>query len=107
SVTDQWAGMAIAGPRARDVLAKACSGDVGNEALPFMGYLETRIDDVPVRLFRMTFSGEMAYEVHTPSDYGIRVWKALMEAGREFGITPYGTEAMSVLRIEKGHVVGA
>ncbi len=108
SVTDQWAGMAIAGPRARDVLARACTGsDVGNEALPFMGYLECRIDGAPVRLFRMTFSGEMAYEVHTPSDYGTRVWEALLAAGQEHGITPYGTEAMSVLRIEKGHVVGA
>ena len=108
SVSDQWAGMAIAGPRARDVLAVACDGaDVGNEALPFMGYLECTIDGMPVRLFRMTFSGELAYEVHTPSDYGIGVWEALMAAGAAFGITPYGTEAMSVLRIEKGHVVGA
>jgi len=108
SVTDQWAGMAIAGPRAREVLARACEGsDVGNAALPFMGYLECRIADLPVRLFRMTFSGEMAYEVHTPSDYGTRVWETLMAAGQEFGITPYGTEAMTVLRIEKGHVVGA
>jgi len=108
SVTDQWAGMAIAGPRAREVLARACEGsDVGNEALPFMGYLECRIAGVPVRLLRMTFSGEMAYEVHTPSDYGTRVWETLMAAGQSFGITPYGTEAMSVLRIEKGHVVGA
>lgn len=108
SVTDQWAGMAIAGPRARDVLAKACEGsDVGNEALPFMGYLECHIAGLPVRLLRMTFSGEMAYEVHTPSDYGTRVWEALMNAGEEYGITPYGTEAMAVLRIEKGHVVGS
>jgi len=107
SVTDQWAGMAIAGPRARDVLASACEDDVGNEALPFMGYLETHIAGMPVRLLRMTFSGERAYEVHTPSDYGIGVWEALMAAGAEHGITPYGTEAMSVLRIEKGHVVGA
>ncbi len=108
SVTDQWAGMAIAGPRSREVLAAACEGgDVGDESLPFMGYLESRIAGVPVRLFRMTFSGEMAYEVHTPSDYGIRVWEALMAAGKDFAITPYGTEAMSVLRIEKGHVVGA
>jgi sarcosine oxidase subunit alpha len=108
SVTDQWAGMAIAGPHARDVLAIACEGsDVSNDALPFMGYLESHIAGAPVRLFRMTFSGEMAYEVHTPSDYGTRVWEALMAAGKAFAITPYGTEAMSVLRIEKGHVVGA
>ena len=112
SVTDQWAGMAIAGPRARDVLAKACQAsdagsDVDNEALPFMGYLESHIAGLPVRLFRMTFSGEMAYEIHTPSDHGSRVWEALMMAGKDYGITPYGTEAMAVLRIEKGHVVGA
>jgi sarcosine oxidase subunit alpha len=90
------------------VLAAACEDThVGNEALPFMGYLESRIAGAPVRLFRMTFSGELAYEVHTPSDYGVRVWKALLAAGESFDITPYGTEAMTVLRIEKGHVVGA
>ncbi len=108
SVSDQWAGLALAGPRSRDVLAAACDGaDVGNEQLPFMGYLEATIDGAPVRLFRLTFSGELAYEIHAPSDYALRVWEAVLDAGAPWGITPYGTEAMGVLRIEKGHVVAA
>ncbi len=107
SVTDQWGGMALAGPNSRKVLETACDGtDAGNEALPFMGYLETTLAGFPVRLIRMTFSGELAYEVHTPSDYTIAVWEALLAAGRPWHIVTYGTEAMSVLRIEKGHVVG-
>jgi sarcosine oxidase subunit alpha len=108
SVSDQWAGAAVAGPRSRDLLALACDGaDLSNEALPFMGYLEATVADAPVRIFRMTFSGELAYEVHTPSNFALHVWKRLLDAGREFEVTPYGTEAMSILRIEKGHVVAA
>ena len=108
SITDQWAGMALAGPNARRVLAAVCDGaEVGNEALPFMGYLEATISGAPVRLLRMTFSGELAYEIHTPSDHGNPVWKAVLAAGETWDIIPYGTEALSVLRIEKGHVVAA
>ncbi|MDH3316233.1 MAG: sarcosine oxidase subunit alpha family protein [Gammaproteobacteria bacterium] len=108
SVSDQWAGAAVAGPRSRELLALACDGaDLSNQALPFMGYLETSVADAPVRVFRMTFSGELAYEVHTPSNFAVHVWKRLLDAGRDFGVTPYGTEAMSILRIEKGHVVAA
>jgi len=108
SVTDQWAAFALAGPDSRTVLATACKRiDVGNQALPFMGYLEARIAGVPVRLFRLTFSGELAYEIHLPSAYAVAVWEALLKAGDGHGIVPYGTEAMSILRIEKGHVVGA
>ena len=106
SITDQWAGVALAGPNSRRVLAAACDGaEVGNEALPFMGYLEATISGAPVRILRMTFSGELAYEVHTPSGHGLPVWEALLEAGRPWDIMPYGTEALGVLRIEKGHVV--
>jgi sarcosine oxidase subunit alpha len=108
SVTDQWSGAAIAGPNSRELLAAACDGaDVGDEALPFMGYLQASVGGAPVRIFRMTFSGERAYEVHTPADYGTYVWSRLFEAGKPWEVTPYGTEAMSVLRIEKGHVVTA
>ena len=108
SITDQWAGVALGGPNSRRVLAAACDGaDVGNEALPFMGYLEARISGAPVRILRMTFSGELAYEVHTPCGYGLRVWEALLEAGTPWDIMPYGTEALGVLRIEKGHVVAS
>jgi len=108
SVTDQWAGLALAGPASREVLAAACDGaDVSNEALPFMGYLEASVSGAPVRIFRLTFSGERAYEVHMPSGFGVHVWEALLAAGAPYGITPYGTEAMGMLRLEKGHVVGA
>jgi sarcosine oxidase subunit alpha len=108
SVTDQWAAAAVAGPKSRELLALACDGvDLSNEALPFMGYLETAVAGAPVRIFRMTFSGELAYEVHTPSNFGLHVWKRLLDAGREYEVVPYGTEAMGILRIEKGHVVAA
>jgi len=108
SVTDQWAGMALAGPHARRVLSAACADvDVSNEALPFMGYAEGHIAGSLVRLFRMTFSGELAYEIHTASDNMAAVWAAVIEAGKDADITPYGTEAMAILRIEKGHVVGS
>jgi len=107
SETEQWAAMALAGPSSRAVLAKAADGvDVSNEALPFMGVREARIAEVPVRVFRISFSGELAYEINAPADQGRRVWEALLAAGREHDITPYGTEAMGVLRIEKGHVAG-
>ncbi len=106
SVTDQWAGVAVAGPRSRDLLAVACGGaGVSEEALPFMGCIETTVAGAPVRIIRMTFSGERAYEVHCPADYGIHVWEALLAAGESFEVMPYGTEALGVLRIEKGHVV--
>ena len=106
SVTDQWAGAAVAGPRSRDLLAAACDGaDITDEALPFMGCMEATVAGAPVRIIRMTFSGERAYEVHCPADYGVHVWEALLAAGEPFEVMPYGTEALSVLRIEKGHVV--
>ena len=108
SVSDQWAGLAIAGPRSRAVLMAACEGvDLSNEGVPFMAYAEARVAGVPVRIMRMTFSGELAYEVHMGADHALTVWEALLEAGKPHGIFPYGTEAMSVLRIEKGHVVAA
>ncbi len=108
SITDQWAGMALAGPHARDVLAAAVDGaDVSNDTLPFMGFMQTTISGMPVRVFRITFSGELAYEIHMPSDYGEAVWQTVIDAGQAFDIAPYGTEALSILRIEKGHVVAA
>lgn len=103
SVTDQWAAMALAGPQSRQVLAAIASADVGNDALPYMGYREMDIAGFPARVFRISFSGELAYEINVPADYGLAVWEALITAGKASGITPYGTEAMAVLRIEKGH----
>lgn len=108
SITEQWAGMAIAGPLSRDVLAAAVEDTrVTKEALPFMCMAEGHIDRAPVRIIRLSFSGELAFEVYTPSSYGEAVWSRLMEVGKPFEIIPYGTEAMAALRIEKGHVAGA
>jgi len=106
SVTDHWAAVALAGPDARNVLAVLAAADVSNTALPFMGYRETTIAGVPARIFRISFSGELAYEINVPADYGSALWHALLEVGKPFGVAPYGTDAMAVLRIEKGHVAG-
>ncbi len=108
SVTEQWAQMAIAGPRARDVLAGLVGGlDLSNEAFPFMAAREIDfLGHIPARLFRISFSGELAYELAVPADYGLLAWERIMEAGAPFGITPYGLEALSILRIEKGHPAG-
>lgn len=107
SVTEQWAAMALAGPKSRDVLSAAAPElDASDQAFPFMGVREALVGGVPARIFRVSFSGELAYEVNVPADYGMAVWEALLEAGAAHGITPYGLEAMGVMRIEKGHVAG-
>jgi sarcosine oxidase subunit alpha len=111
STTDQWAGVAVAGPRARAALQPLVTDDISNEALPFMGIVRTRLEveggTVPVMIARISFSGEMAFEVYTPSDYGPAAWHALKNAVEaEWGCV-YGTEALGALRIEKGHVTGA
>jgi sarcosine oxidase subunit alpha len=107
SVTDQWAQMAVAGPKARETLEACVAGlDLANEALPHMGVAEAAIDGCPARLYRVSFSGELAYEVATPSGYGERVWEAILAAGRPLGLVPYGLEALNLLRIEKGHPAG-
>ncbi|WP_018389640.1 sarcosine oxidase subunit alpha family protein [Ancylobacter sp. FA202] len=107
SVSEQWAQIALAGPRARDVLARVADGDVSNAALPFMGAIEGSVmGGVKARLFRLSFSGELGYEIAVPARFGAALAQALMQAGEEFGITPYGIEALGVMRIEKGHVSG-
>ena len=105
-VTEQWSQFAIAGPKARDVLKKLEPNfDISNEALPHMSFVEGKLGPYPVRLFRISFSGELSYEVATPSNYGLGLWKAILAAGEEFGLEPYGTEALHVLRAEKGYIV--
>ena len=107
SITEQWASMALAGPDARRVLrAIAPEQDWDDGALPYMGYRATTIAGIPARVFRISFSGELSYEINVPADYGRAMWEKLLSAGAPFGITPYGTEALGVLRIEKGHVAG-
>ena len=108
SVTDEWAGAAIGGPKARDILAACVRGTaVDNAALPFMGLVHGEIAGVKVMICRLSFSGEMAFEVYCGAGYGTHVWEALVEAGKPFGLVPYGLEALGTLRIEKGHVTGA
>jgi len=109
SVTEQWAAVALSGPKSRSVLERCVDIDVSNEALPFLGLAGCRLraaqGEVPVRVLRISYSGELSYEIHAPADRGRALWEALLDAGESFGIMPYGTEAMSTLRIEKGHVV--
>ena len=107
STTDAWAQFAIAGPNARRLLAKVVGQDISNDAFPFMACAEVTIfGGLRARLFRISFSGELAYELAVPRPYGDAVIRALMTAGAEFDVTPYGTEALGVLRIEKGHATG-
>ena len=107
SVTEEWSAIAIAGPHSRAVLERVAGGiDMSNRAFPFMGFRQGAVAGVPGRVFRISFSGELAYEINVPADHGLFVWEAMMEAGGGFDIIPYGTEAMSILRTEKGHVVG-
>jgi len=108
SLTDELAAMAVSGPLARKAMELAFPGiDVSNTALPFMGAKEFALDGVPIRLLRLSFSGELAYEVYTPSDYGISLWAHILAAAKPLDIRPYGLEALASLRIEKGHVAGA
>ncbi len=106
SVTDQWAQFSVAGPRAREVLARVVAGDLSDAALPYMGCTVLDVGGVRARVFRISFSGELAFEVAVPAGHGETLVRALMEAGVPFGIVPYGVEALSVMRIEKGHPAG-
>lgn len=109
STTDAWAQIAVAGPKSRELLVRITDDfDLSNEAFPFMACGELTIcNGLPARLFRISFSGELAYELAVPARYGHALMDKLMEVGADLGATPYGTEALSVLRIEKGHAAGA
>lgn len=106
SVTDHWTTAALVGPKSREVLAKLCNDiDLSKDAFKFMDWRDGTVAGVPARVFRISFSGELAYEVNVDASYGDYVWNALLEAGAEFDITPYGTETMHVLRAEKGFII--
>ena len=116
SVTTQWANATISGPNARKVLEQLDSDiDLSNENFPHMSFREglfsnsnSDAEDVPVRIMRASFTGEMGYEINVPSSYGAALWQNLMTAGRAFEITPYGVESLMILRSEKGYLhVGA
>jgi sarcosine oxidase subunit alpha len=109
SVTEQWAQYSIAGPNSRRVLEQLLGDaiDLSNTAFPYLACANLFWRGIPARLFRISFSGELAYELAVPARYGDAIIRAIMAAGAEWNITPYGVEALSVMRIEKGHIAGS
>jgi sarcosine oxidase subunit alpha len=106
SVTEQWATVSLSGPRCRDLVAELVEGvDLDAEAFPHMSVRDGTIDGVPVRLFRISFTGEMGYEIQIPADYGLALWQRCVQLGEDYDLTPFGTEAMHVLRAEKGYII--
>ncbi len=106
STTEQWAVIALQGPQSRRALQGLVEDiDLSPAALPHMSVARGRICGVPALLFRVSFTGELGFEVNVPADYALDVWESICEAGAPFGITPYGTEAMHVLRAEKGYII--
>ena len=106
STTEQYAVIALQGPKAREVIAPLVEGiDLSSEAFPHMAVREGTICGVPTRLFRVSFTGELGFEINVPSAYGRHVWEQVWAAGQAYGITPYGTETMHVLRAEKGFII--
>ena len=105
NVTSQLAAVNLAGPRAREVLARVTTLDVSREAMPYLAAAEGDVAGVPAVLLRIGFVGEVGFEIHVPADYGAHVWDALLEAGADVGIRPFGVEAQRVLRLEKQHAI--
>ncbi len=106
SVTDHWATATVTGPNARKVVEKVCDDvDFAPQAFKFMHWRDATVAGVKARIFRISFTGELSFEVNVPAHYSRHVWEKLIEAGEEFDITPYGTETMHVLRAEKGFII--
>ncbi len=106
STTEAWAQFSVAGPNARRLLEKLVDQDISDAAFPYMGAGNITVRGIRGRLFRISFSGELAYEIAVPTRYGDALIRALVDAGREFDAVVYGTEALGVMRVEKGHVAG-
>ena len=106
SVSEHWANVTICGPRARNLLAEF-TDDIAldSKSFPFMSYREGTVGGVSARVYRISFTGELSYEINVPASYALNIWTALMNAGEKYGITPYGTETMHVLRAEKGYII--
>ncbi|MEI6096919.1 MAG: 2Fe-2S iron-sulfur cluster-binding protein [Alphaproteobacteria bacterium] len=105
NVTEQYAQIAVAGPKARLVLEKLGGMDVSAQAMPFMTFAEGVLAGLPVRVHRISFSGELSFEIAVPAGLGLELWEKLVAAGAGFGVMPYGTEAMHILRAEKGFIM--
>ena len=105
STTDHWAAMTVTGPNARKLLTELVDIDMSAEAFGYMDWREAKVAGVPARIFRISFTGELSYEVNVQANYAMHVWKALFEKGAKYDLTPYGTETMHVLRAEKGFII--
>jgi len=106
STTEQWATIALNGPKAREIVAPLVEGaDISADGFPHMSLAQCRVAGVPALLFRMSFTGELGFEVNVPASRGLEVWNALWTSGRPHGMVPYGTETMHVLRAEKGFII--
>ncbi len=105
TVTDHWATMTISGPNSRKLLAELTDCDLANENFGFMDWKQTTVAGVPARVFRISFTGELSYEINVQANYGLHVWEKLFEHGEKYNLTPYGTESMHVLRAEKGFII--
>ncbi|MEM9250272.1 MAG: glycine cleavage T C-terminal barrel domain-containing protein, partial [Pseudomonadota bacterium] len=105
NVTEQYGQIAVVGPNARKVLDKLGGMDVGKEALPFMAWADGTLAGIPVRAYRISFSGELSFEIAVPAHRALELWEKLMEAGADLGAMPYGTEALHIMRAEKGFIM--
>ncbi len=105
NVSTSYAGMNIAGPKAREVLSKLTTADISLDAMPYLSAAEITIADVPAIVLRLGFVGELGFEIHVPTQYGLHVWDSLLLAGQPHGIKPFGVEAQRRLRLEKKHLL--
>ncbi|MGI9436984.1 MAG: glycine cleavage T C-terminal barrel domain-containing protein, partial [Geminicoccaceae bacterium] len=106
SVTEQWATVSLSGPHSRQLVEELVEDvDLGPEAFPHMSVRDARIGTIPVRLFRISFTGEMGFEIQIPADYGLTLWERCIDLGERYDLAPFGTEAMHVLRAEKGYII--
>lgn len=105
TVTDHWSTMTISGPNSRKLLAELTDCDLANENFSFMDWKQTTVAGVPARVFRISFTGELSFEINVQANYGLHVWEKLFEHGQKYNLTPYGTESMHVLRAEKGFII--
>lgn len=103
--TGAFAAVNLAGPRSREVLASLTQADLSAGAFPYLALRETTVAGIPARLMRVGFVGELGYEIHVPANLGMALWDALMQAGKSYGIRPFGVEAQRLLRLEKGHII--
>ena len=106
SVTDHWSTVTVTGPNARKIIEQVVDDiDVSNDAFKYMDWKAATVKGVPARIFRISFTGELSFEINVQANYGMRIWEAVMAAGEEYNLTPYGTESMHILRTEKGFII--